>query len=135
MRFFYEKIRDGLLAGNCLLECLYLVTALPRNAQLFPSHVAVGSQLTVLRLAQIQHLDDAGRGQTENLRNDLLQNMFRNLAGAEGVYPNGNRIGNADGIGELHFAALCQTGSHDVLGDVPCSVCGGTVYLRRVTYR
>lgn len=43
MRFFYEKIRNGLLAGNCLLECLYLVTALPRNAQLFPSHVAVGT--------------------------------------------------------------------------------------------
>ena len=105
MRFFYEKIRDGLLAGNCLLECLYLVTALPRNAQLFPSHVAVGSQLAVLRFAQIQHLDDAGRGQTEDLRNDLLQNVFRNLAGAEGVYPNGNRIGNADGIGELYFAA------------------------------
>ena len=30
-----------------------------------------------------------------------------------------HRLGNADGVGQLHFAAVGQSGGHDVLGDVP----------------
>ncbi len=54
------------------------------------------------------------------------------LAGAEGIDQHADRLGDADGIGELHFAALGQAGGHDVLGDVARHVGGGTVHLGRV---
>ena len=36
---------------------------------------------------------------------------------------------NADGVGQLHFAAIGQAGRHDVLGDVPGHVGGAAIDL------
>ena len=54
------------------------------------------------------------------------------FAGAEGIHHDGNRLGYADGVGQLHFGARGQTGRDDVLGDIAGHVAGGAVYFRGV---
>ena len=54
------------------------------------------------------------------------------LAGAEGVHHDRNRLRHADRVGQLHFAALRQAGGHDVLGHVARHVAGRAVHLRRI---
>ncbi len=44
-------------------------------------------------------------------------------------------MGDADDIGNLHFDAVGQSGSHHVLGNVPCHIAGGAVDLGRVFAR
>ncbi len=43
-----------------------------------------------------------------------------------------DRLGDADRVGQLHFAAVGQSGGDDVLGDVPGHVGGAAVDLGRV---
>ena len=54
------------------------------------------------------------------------------LAGAEGVDVDADRLGDADGVGELDLALLGQARGDDVLGDVPGHVGGRAVDLRGV---
>ena len=51
---------------------------------------------------------------------------------AVGVDPDVERVGVADGVGELHLALLGQAGRDDVLGDVAGHVRGRAVDLGRV---
>ena len=55
-----------------------------------------------------------------------------NFASAESVDQNADWLGDADSVGELHFAAVGQAGGHDVLGDVARHVGGGAVDLGRI---
>ena len=43
-----------------------------------------------------------------------------------------DRLGHADGVGQLHFAPLGQAGRDDVLGHVPRHVSRAAIDLRRV---
>ena len=43
-----------------------------------------------------------------------------------------HRLGDADGVGQLHFAAVGQAGGDDVLGHVPGHVGGAAVDLGRI---
>src|ERR1019366_7465169 len=52
--------------------------------------------------------------------------------GTESIDQHADRIRHADGVGELHFNAISQSGSHNVLRDVARHVAGRTVNLRRV---
>ena len=54
------------------------------------------------------------------------------LAGALGVDVDADRLGDADGVGELDLAALGQARGDDVLGDVAGHVGGRAVDLRGV---
>ena len=48
-------------------------------------------------------------------RGDLL---LGHRAGAEGLHHHRDRLGHADGVGDLHLAAPGQPGGDHVLGDV-----------------
>ena len=54
------------------------------------------------------------------------------LAGALGVDVHADRLGDADGVGQLHFAAIGQAGGDDVLGHVPGHVGRAAIDLGRV---
>ena len=66
------------------------------------------------------------------LRTSSADLRVGDLAGALGVDVDAHRLGDADGVGELHFAALGQAGGDDVLGDVAGHVGGAAVDLGRV---
>ncbi len=52
--------------------------------------------------------------------------------GAFGIDVHAHRLGNADGVGQLHFAAIGQAGGDDVLGHVAGHVGGAAIDLGRV---
>ena len=87
--------------------------------------MAIGGQLAVDGLAQIEVTDDGGGGQVKHLLHSLLDLLVCHRAGAEGIHHDGHRPCHADGVGHLYLALLCQTRSHDVLchpaGSVGCA--------------
>ena len=52
--------------------------------------------------------------------------------GAEGFDQHADRIGHADRVGELHFAAVGESAGDDVLGDVARHVGCGAIDLGRI---
>ena len=52
------------------------------------------------------------------------------FARAEGVDQHRDRLGDADGIGQLHLAAFRQLRGDDVLGDVAAPCSGRAIDLR-----
>src|SRR5205823_973709 len=96
------------------------------------AEMAVSRGRPVDRIAKVERLDDARGGEIEYFADGVLQRVLRDCTGAERVYHDRHRIGNADCIGNLYFAALRQTGGHDVLRYPTHGVCRGTVHLRRI---
>ena len=50
----------------------------------------------------------------------------------KGIDEDADRLGNTDGVSELHFAAISQTGGDDVFGDIARHVSGRAIDLRRI---
>jgi hypothetical protein len=94
--------------------------------------VAVGGGLAVDGTGEVEHFAQAERRQVEVLAHQLGELFARELGGAEGFDHHRSRLGHADGVGDLHFAALGEARSHDVLGHVARSVSGAAVHLGRV---
>ena len=65
----------------------------------------------------------------EMLADQLGDQRVGDLAGAVGVHMDADRLGDADGVGELDLAPLGQARGDDVLGDVPGHVGGRAVDL------
>ena len=63
------------------------------------------------------------------LRDEGLEEIIGDLAGAEGVDQNADRLGDADGVSELNFDAAGEAGGDEVLGNVTGHVGGRTVDL------
>ena len=112
-----------------------LVGRLPGELRLGAAKVPVGSGLLVDGAAQVQALDDALGREREVLANQLGQLGLADFAGAEGIDAHADRLGNADGVGKLHFGAIGQARGHDVLGDVARHVSRRAIHLRRVFAR
>ena len=72
-------------------------------------------------------------GVSEKFARTKVGNDLRiHLASAERLHQHAYGFSHADGISKLHFAALGQTGSHNVLRDVARHVGSGTIHLRRI---
>ena len=78
-------------------------------------------------------LDDLVGSQAEALSYGLDQLFL--ICSAERVDADGHGFGHPDGIGELYLTPATDSGSHDVLGDVPCHVRRAAVNLRGVFAR
>ena len=94
--------------------------------------MAVGRRLAVDGTPQVEALDNAFRRQREVGAHQLLQLRRIELAGAEGIDQHADRLGYADGVGQLDFAAVGKAGGHDVLGDVARHVGRRAVDLCRI---
>ena len=94
--------------------------------------MSVGRRLPVNRTTQIQRLDNALRRQLEIGPNQIGNHAFVNLRSAEGIDQDADRFGNANGVGQLHFAAIGQAGGNNVLGDIARHVASRAIDLRRI---
>ena len=77
-------------------------------------------------------LADAARRQVHHLAQRLLELGLVDLAGAVQVDIDRQRLGDADGVGELDRAAVGEAGRDDVLGEIARRIGGRAVDLGRV---
>src|SRR5579859_3354571 len=116
----------GLAQSGCA------VGALPGEARASAAEMPVRGSGLVYGAAQIQSFDDALGGQREILAHQRGDALFRDVFGAEGIDHNGDRFGNANGVGELDLGFTGQARGHNVLGDVASHVASRTVHLGRI---
>src|SRR5271155_2185053 len=109
-----------------------LVSRFPGEVGIVAPEVAVGRRLLIDGTAQIQRINDPTRRQlevgTDQIGNDRRIDFFR----AESIHANAYRISPADGIGELHFAAVGELCGDDVFGNVARHVGCGAIDLGRI---
>src|SRR5438552_4976316 len=90
------------LIGALPSQCVEIIDA---------AEVSVVSRLAVNGTEQIELLDNFSWLEIENFANCTFDFLVIHFAGAKCVDGNADWIGMADGIGELHFAAIGQPGS------------------------
>src|SRR5208282_1740664 len=112
-----------------------LVGGFPGELRLGAAEVAVGRGFLVDGAAQVEALDDAPGGEGEVLADEFGQLGGTELAGAECVHQDADRLGDADGVGELDFCLVGEAGGDDVFGDVAREVSRGAIHLGRVFTR
>ncbi len=94
--------------------------------------MTVRSRLSVDGREQVELFDDRSRAHVEFAHDVALEFLLVHDARTEGVDVHANRLGNADGIGELDLTTSGQARRHDVLRDVTCIVGGGAIDLGRI---
>jgi hypothetical protein len=121
-----------------LCSCLEggnFIGGFPREGRLVAAEMAECGSLLVDGAAQVQVIDDALGRQREIFPDQSGHLRFRDGPGAKAVHHDGDRFGNADGIRQLDFGALGQTGCDEILGDIAGHVAGRAVHFRRVLAR
>ena len=94
--------------------------------------MAVGSGLPVNRAAQVERIDDPARRELEVRADQVRDDDGVDLLGSERLNQHANRIGDANGIGELHFATVGESAGDEVLGDVTRHVRRRAIDLGRI---
>ena len=94
--------------------------------------MAVSCGARVDRPVQLQQLANAARREVEVFQQNALEFFFIARACAVGVEIDRQRLGNADGIGQLNRATIGQTGGNNVFGNIASGIGGGAVYLGRI---
>src|SRR5260370_4820568 len=127
----------GLLSGSARSfqfgrKHIRLIGALPAELFFLAAEMTVGGGFLVDRAGQIEHLAQSERGEIEMRAHDLREALIRKLTRAEGLDHDGGRVGNADGVGKLHFAPLGQAGGDDILGDIARRISGRAVHFGRI---
>src|SRR5258708_2614868 len=84
---------------------------------------------------EIQLSDDSCRLEVEYLLHSFLNFYFVYLRGSKRVNAYADRIGIADGIGELNFTPIGQTRRYHVLSNVPAHIRRRSIYFRRIFTR
>src|SRR6266446_4612118 len=118
-----------------LAESVRTVRAFPSESGAATAKVAISGGSFVNRTAQVERFNNALRRQHEKLADQRGDFFFGNGGRAEGFRHNGDRLGNADGVSQLHFRLSRETSGHNVLCDVARHVAGRTVYLRGILAR
>src|SRR4029077_19663080 len=88
--------------------------------------------LAIDRPKQIELFDDLGGLETENFPDRALQFFLVHLPGAESINADAYRFGMPDGVGELNFTSVSQTGGDDILCHPATHVSGATIHFRWV---
>ena len=94
--------------------------------------MAVGGGLAEDRPVQVEVPAECTGSQVELVLDQPRDLGVGELARAEGLDHQRDRLGYADRVGDLNLAALREAGGDDVLGDVAGRVGGRAVDLRRV---
>ena len=82
-----------LLKGS--LQGVHPVGLFPGYAQILAAHVAVGRQLAIDRLSQVQIPDDGGGPQVKDLLHSLFQILIPHRTGTEGIHQYADGLGHA----------------------------------------
>ena len=77
-------------------------------------------------------LADAARAQVDQVAQHLADPLLRHLAGAVQVDIDRQRLGHADGVGQLQGAFVGHAAGHHILGQIAAGIGGGAVHLGRV---
>ena len=75
--------------------------------------------MSVKRCSQGKSVDDSRGAQVNRFENQFLDLVCRELTRTEGVYQEGYRLGNADGIADLNLTLVCQTCRHYIFRQLP----------------
>ena len=94
--------------------------------------MSVSRCLLVNRAAQVEHLDNPCGAQVEVLFNELFNACLVDFGCAEAFDANADGIGDADGIGKLNFAFVCQACRHNIFRNVARRISSRAVNLRGV---
>src|SRR5262245_58841856 len=86
-----------------------LVRPLPGELRLVAAEVPERRRLAVDRPPKVERFDDAARCELEVAADDLADLLVGDLAGAERVDEDRNRLGDADGVCELHETSVGET--------------------------
>ncbi len=108
------------------------IGTLPGKALFTATEVSVSRGGFIDRPAQIEFLNDPARSQFKVILHELRQRSFADPSGTRGIDEHGNRPGYADGIRKLDQTTIGQSGSDDVLRNVPRHVGRRTIDFRRV---
>src|SRR5438270_12097866 len=97
--------------------------------------MAVIGCLPIDRAKEIQLLDNFRRFEVENFPDCPLKFFFVDFAGTESIDTDAYGLGMTDGVGELNFTSICQTGCHDILRYPAAhvsraAVASGTIFSR-----
>src|SRR5699024_5100491 len=108
--------------------------ALPISRELrqLPAEVAVHRGQGVDRPQQVEGVDERGGAEVEDLPHGGRDPVGGDVTGAEGLDVQAHRLGDADGVGDLHLAAGGEPGGHEVLRHPAHRVGAGAVHLRGV---
>ncbi len=124
-----SKGREGGVgkSGSDGFERVDLVGFFPSEGFARTTEVTVGGGGAVDGASEIEAFDDAGGFGGEDLGDHDAEFFFGDGAGAEGIDHDRDGFSDADGVGELNFAAGGEASGNDVFGDVSGHVCGGAV--------
>src|SRR5216684_6693605 len=122
----------GILSRCLLPQFCGFVRSFPGKVGILAAKVPIGSSFPVDRSAQVERLDDPLGRELKVVTHQLLQLVFGDFSGTEGIDQNADRLGHANGVSKLHFATLGQAGSHNILGDVARHVTRGAINLGRI---
>ena len=87
------------------------------------------------RPAQVEVAHDRRGPQVEVLADELLDARLRDDRRAEALAVDRDGLCDADCVGNLHLATVCESGGHHVLGNVARGVGGRAVDLGRILAR
>src|SRR4029450_2687031 len=79
---------------------------------------------------KVKLLDDFGWLEVENFPDRALQSFLVHLAGAESIDAHAYWFGMTNGVSELNFTSVGQTGGDDILGHPASHVSGAAIHLR-----
>ena len=88
--------------------------------------------LAVDRAEEVELGDDVGGFEGEDGFDSFLDVFLVHLVCAEGVDVDAHGLRVADGVGELHFAAVCEAGGYDIFRDIAAHVGCAAVHFRWV---
>ena len=113
----------------------------PERLRLLPAEGLVGAEVAVLGRLQVDGLVEVElahndtRPQVKVIEDDLDELVRRLVRGAVRVDVDGQRLGDADGVRQLHQGAAGQLGGNQRLGDPAAKIGGRAVDLGEVLAR
>ena len=81
---------------------------------------------------QVEHGNQTLGSQIKVFSDQQFDFLVRQFACAEGVDADGSGFGDADGIGNLNFTAVSQSGGNDILRHVTTCISGAAIDLGRI---
>src|SRR5690606_5958812 len=100
-------------SGECTPEFIHKVDLFPGESAIrfrFTPEMAIGRGAGIDRTIELQALANAARRQVDEFVQDLLETALVDLTRAVGVDIKRQRLGHADGIGNLDRAAVGKVG-------------------------